>query len=187
MFSFSSFKPRAFSFVIVFSVFYFMLSGLSVDACGGHVDDQTLNDVMVSVGVSREKGIKCSEITNDQFQQIGEAYMSYIHPDSEVHELMDKMMGGEGSESLKSGHILMGRQYLGCINNPSLLGFGAPMMNMSMMGYGFVDYGNNMMYQAGSWGAGSNIIFWVWRALIPLAILAFLVLGIVYLIKKLRK
>ncbi len=74
---------------------------------------------------------------------------------------MDKTMGGEGSESLKSRHILMGRQYLGCINNRSLLGLGAPMMNMSMMGYG-----NNIMYQARSWGVGSNILFWVWRALI---------------------
>lgn len=182
MFSFSNFKLQALNFVIVFSVFYFMLPGLSADACGGHIDNQVLNDVMVSVGVSREKGIKCSEITDDQFQQIGEAYMSYVHPDSEVHELMDKMMGGEGSESLKSGHILMGRQYLGCINNPSLFGFGAPMMNMGVMGYG-----NSMMYQAGGWGVGSNILFRVWQVLIPLAILAFSVLGIVYLIKKLKK
>src|SRR3989344_4266294 len=49
------------------------------------------------------------KLGNEQLEAIGDYYMEQMHP-GESHELMDSMMGGEGSESLKQVHINMAKR-----------------------------------------------------------------------------
>ena len=51
-----------------------------------------------------ESKADCSTLSDSQLEAIGEYYMEQMHP-GESHELMDAMMGGEGSESLRQMHI----------------------------------------------------------------------------------
>ncbi|MBR9707414.1 MAG: hypothetical protein GOV15_03180 [Candidatus Diapherotrites archaeon] len=50
--------------------------------------------------------VPCSELTEAQLERIGDYFMEQQHP-GEQHEMMDAMMGGEGSASLKEAHIRM--------------------------------------------------------------------------------
>ncbi len=102
-----------------------------------------------------ESGIGCDELSNGQLEAIGEYYMEQMHP-GEAHKIMDNMMGGEGSESLKQVHINMAKRLYCNEDVGGMMGGGM----MAMMG-------NNMMgnspgyYGYDSFGYGS---FWniVW-------------------------
>jgi len=50
--------------------------------------------------------VSCDNLSEEQLEEIGDYYMEQMHP-GESHEYMDKMMGGEGSESLRAMHIQM--------------------------------------------------------------------------------
>ena len=127
----------------------------------------------------------CSQLTEAQLESIGDYLMEQMHP-GEAHELMDKMMGGEGSESLKTVHKNMGLNYLGC---SASTGFNPGMMNMmtgnwsnfnnlknynSMMGnFGF----NNMMGWGWGWslfGWVTMILFWVLTVVVIVALIKWL-------------
>jgi hypothetical protein len=92
-----------------------------------------------------ESKISCSELSNEQLEIIGDYYMEQMHP-GEAHEVMDKMMGGEGSDTLKQAHINMARNFY-CGEHDVM---SAGMMNM-MMGTGLKSKGG-MMRMAGSYG-----------------------------------
>jgi len=97
-----------------------------------------------------DSGISCDKLSDEQLEAMGDYYMEQIHP-GEAHELMDNMMGGEGSESLKQVHINMAKR-LYC-NGDVYIGYGmmgsGGMMNMmsrGMMGgypanYDYSNYG----------------------------------------------
>ena len=88
-----------------------------------------------------DSGISCDKLTDEQLEAMGDYYMEQMHP-GEAHEIMDNMMGGEGSESLKQVHINMAKR-LYC-NENVYIGYGmmgGGMMNMMM--------GSGMM---GNWG-----------------------------------
>ena len=53
-----------------------------------------------------DSNISCDKLTDEQLEEIGDYYMEQMHP-GEAHEMMDKMMGGEGSEDLKQMHVTM--------------------------------------------------------------------------------
>lgn len=89
-----------------------------------------------------DSGISCDKLTDEQLESIGDYYMEQMHP-GEAHEMMDKMMGGEGSESLKQMHIQMAKK-LYCNENDEMMG--GSMMNMMM--------GNNMMGSGGMMSGG---------------------------------
>ena len=93
-----------------------------------------------------DSGISCDKLTEEQLEGIGEYYMEQMHP-GEAHEMMDKMMGGEGSESLRQMHITMAKR-LYCNEDISGMMNSGGMMNM-MMGGNMM--GNNMM-QSGMMG-----------------------------------
>ena len=123
-----------------------------------------LNDlkyrILKSQNINSLDQLDCKKVSNDLFENIGDAWMDIrIHNES-AHERMDQMMGGEGSESLKQMHINMGRNYLGCSDNFSGMGmmFGSQNNSkkggLSMMGFG--NYGNMM----GGFGVLGSI-FWI--------------------------
>ena len=109
-----------------------------------------LDEIYQSQNTDAQQGIDCASVSDDQFERLGDAYMETIHPGQE-HEYMDRMMGGEGSESLRQAHIAMGNAYLDCGS-----GYGdtrtMPMMYGNGMGGGYgMYYGGPMM---GGFGFG---------------------------------
>ena len=91
-----------------------------------------------------DSGISCDKLTDEQLEAIGDYYMEQMHP-GEAHDIMDKMMGGEGSESLRQTHITMAKSIY-CNEGSGMMD--GSMMNMMM--------GNNMMGSGmmGNWGYG---------------------------------
>ena len=111
--------------------------------------------------------ISCDELSSDQLELIGDYYMEQMHP-GETHELMDDMMGGEGSESLKQTHIRMAKS-LYCGENNGMMG--SNMMNGE---------GTNMMGYSNGYGMmGSGYFGWTLWSLIYVAITAF-VFGLIF-------
>ena len=133
--------------------------------------------------------VPCSDLTQDQLEQLGDYYMEQMHPGA-AHERMDAMMGGEGSESLRQMHINMAKRFYCGDTTVS----GCPMMGGGMMG-GYGDgmmggYGNGMMgnYQSGSTMMGGlsswNVINSVLFTLLLAALIVLVVFGIVRLSKR---
>ncbi len=132
--------------------------------------------------------ISCAELTSEQFEVLGDYYMEQMHP-GQSHELMDNMMGGEGSETLKQMHTSIA-QRIYC-NNQSV------MMQGNMMGYGMMSgmigmrniiqlKGGKMAYNYGmmsGYGYGMSSFGWITQILIVIA----LVLAIFWLIKQIQK
>src|SRR3990167_6025835 len=56
-----------------------------------------------------DSGISCDKLTDKQLETMGDYYMEQMHP-GEAHEMMDQMMGGEGSKSLKQMHIQIAKR-----------------------------------------------------------------------------
>lgn len=141
--------------------------------------DEIFADIMNSQGISKKSQIECGKVTDEQFEKLGEAVMGLMYPDEREHELMDKIMGGEGSESLKAMHILMGKRYLGCTSG--MMGGMMPMMMGGGMMGNWSNPNNSLMANMmnfSSWGVWSwlgwilMILFWV-----------LIIVGIIALIK----
>ena len=110
-----------------------------------------------------ESKISCDQLNDEQLETIGEYYMEQMHP-GEAHEIMDNMMGGEGSVSLKQVHINMAKR-LYC-NDDVYIGYG--MMGRGMMGgypanYDYTDY-------------GYSTIFWIMLLIVVIALFVWVIL-----------
>ena len=119
-----------------------------------------------------ESKMSCDKLSNEQLEAIGDYYMEQMHP-GEAHDIMDNMMGGEGSESLKQVHINMARRIY--CNENIYIGYGmmgsGGMMNM---------LGRGMM---GNYPAGydySNYGYWNIFWILLLAAVIFLVVWIIH-------
>ncbi len=144
---------------IIFILVIFLLSIAVVLAQESHNSEIEEGKKLV------ESKISCDKLGNDQLEAIGEYYMEQMHP-GEAHEMMDKMMGGEGSESLRQVHITMAKR-LYCNEN-----IGGMMGMMNMMGGGMMGgYPLGYSYANGYWN-----IFWI---LLFTAVI-FLIVWIVY-------
>ena len=130
----------------------------------------------------------CSKLTENELEMIGDYLMEQMHP-GEAHEAMDKMMGGEGSESLRLVHIAMAKR-LYCNDASGSANYG-------MMGYGMMGMGSgqgmvgsiyrggmaNMMMGNGLMGygmTGSGYGFGYWSFLNFLSLV--LVIGLITLV-----
>ncbi len=157
--------------------------------------DDVVQEILQKQNVSGVKDLDCSKISNDEFEKLGEAVMSYMHPNEKEHTAMDDMMGGEGSESLRQAHITMGKRFLGCEGVPGFMGMMEPgMMSSGMMGFDEQNgYGREKFNSERGWmpmmgfGMGPGMgVFGFLGLLTWLALIVFLVLGSIYFYKKLK-
>ncbi len=132
--------------------------------------------------------ISCDKLTDEKLELMGDYFMEQMHP-GESHEMMDKMMGGEGSENLKQMHIQMAKRFY-CNEDAGGM-MGGNMMNM-MMGGNMIGQGG-MMNMMGSGGMmGTSMFGWMWffwliGTGISIAVLVALILLIIWLYKKIMK
>src|SRR3990167_8231874 len=120
---------------------YSLIALLSVGIVFSHGEDELADAKQII-----ENKVPCSELTEDQLEHMGDYYMEQMHS-GEAHELMDKMMGGEGSESLRQMHIAMAKRIY-CYDTSGMANYG--MMGM-MMGGGMMNMaGSGMMGNLGS-------------------------------------
>lgn len=142
---------------------------LSAGAAFSHEDD-TFQEAKELI----KSKIPCSELTEDQLEHLGDYYMEQMHP-GEAHELMDKMMGGEGSESLRQMHIAMAKRlYCDDINGMANYGMMGMMMGGGMMNMAL---GNNM----GS-GMTGNLGYGSWYLSFVNLLYAILLIGLIILV-----
>jgi hypothetical protein len=124
--------------------------------------------------------IPCSELTEEQFEYIGDYYMEQMHP-GEAHEVMDERMGGEGSESLRQMHINMAKSFY--CGESDVMSSG--MMDM-MMGRGMINSGGvtNMMSSEmiGNWGYGSGYLNFI-NILYIILLIGLIILVYLWIIK----
>ena len=125
-----------------------------------------------------DSGVSCNQLTNEQLEEIGDYYMEQMHP-GEAHEYMDRMMGGEGSESLKQAHINIARRIY-CNENVGIGMMGGNMMaGRGITGNSYYqDPQNNNSYQNSS--LGFQIFFYI----ILILVFIVLILLIILLINK---
>lgn len=101
--------------VLLFSLLF---SGalLFADSNGTDEHGKPLNVILQEIrkkqGLGPDGAIDPRTFSEKDLEELGEAIMSVMHPDSKQHEFMDNMMGGEGSESLAAMHKSMGYNYL---------------------------------------------------------------------------
>ncbi len=128
--------------------------------------------------------VSCSSLSQAQLELLGEYYMEQMHP-GDAHEAMDRMMGGEGSDSLRSAHIQMAEVlYCGRADTPATYGgmmgmmpmmgrfaYRNPPVSSDYRGYGMMGgYGGMMGYGT---GGGPDYSLWLpILAVIALAALA---------------
>ena len=152
-----------------------------------------MQEILTAQGVTNRAEVDCQAVSDEQLEQLGDAVMEVMHP-GEQHEIMDQMMGGEGSESLKFMHIRLGQNYLGCANSGNYLGLmGRGLMGGSMMGSGMM--GSNFYPSAGGsfmmskWLGSPAGYSWLGLVGVVNTILvwALLILGILALFKWLTK
>ena len=142
----------------------FLLSTAAVLAQEGHNNEIEEGKKLV------ESKISCDKLSYEQLEAIGDYYMEQMHP-GEAHEIMDNMMGGEGSESLKQVHINMAKRIY-CNDNVyisyGMMGSGG-MMNMmgrGMMGiyptsYAYSNYGYWNIFWILLFAAVIFLIVWI--------------------------
>lgn len=116
----------------------------------GESVEAVLQELLNQQSVSTVQELNLSKVSDDDWERLGDAVMELQHP-GEAHEVMDRMMGGEGSDSLRQMHINMGQAYLGYGSGNGYYGSGM------MMGGGMMGYGNNRNFNApaGMMGFGS--------------------------------
>ncbi len=151
--------------------------------------DKVLNEIMQSQNVSSVDAIDRGKIADEQLERLGDAVMGIMVPSERQHELMDERMGGEGSDSLRAMHIMIGQRYLGFSDGTvpiggmgGMMGFGGGMMNNVNFADVGVERGGgnfmNMMNGFGSSGMGYGL-GWI----IPLIFWALIIFGIVLLVR----
>ncbi|PJC23771.1 hypothetical protein CO058_01695 [candidate division WWE3 bacterium CG_4_9_14_0_2_um_filter_35_11] len=134
-----------------------------------------LKDILKEQNVSTVQKLDVAKVSDTQWEMLGDAVMEIQHP-GQAHEIMDQMMGGEGSDSLKQMHINMGKRYLGYGSN-----------SIGMMGYGNRSFGNTV----GMMGYGNHSSYFgsygILAATTWILVIAFLISGIYFFIKNARK
>lgn len=152
-----------------------------------HADsvETVLQSMLQKQNVATVQELNLSVVSDDEWERLGDAVMELQHP-REAHEVMDTMMGGEGSESLRQMHINMGKAYLGF--GSSAYGPG------TMMGTGMMGYNNSRSYPTagkvgfgGMMGYGNYHGYGILPTLTWILAMVFLASGTYYFLKQANK
>ncbi|RJQ25453.1 hypothetical protein C4577_05525 [Candidatus Parcubacteria bacterium] len=121
------------------------------------------------------KQLECKNLTDDDFEVLGDYFMGQSIGNTERHTAMDQMMKGMmGEQGEEQMHIVIGKRSSGCDPNASFpSGYDFMPMMWWMMGGG----GNPMMGYGG-WG-GFGIMGWIFMIIFWILI----ILGVVALIR----
>lgn len=120
------------------------------------------------------KQLTCNDLSDDNFEALGEYFMGQSIGNTQRHaamnQMMTNMMGEKGEEQM---HISLGKRSSGCDTNASFPPGYNFMPMMGMMGYGGW---NNMMGGWGGFGLGwvFMILFWGLLILGVIALIRFL-------------
>lgn len=160
--------------------------------------DASLQSIIAEIRQEQNLGkndpIECTKVAPEKLEKVGEAVMAYMHPDPKEHELMDTMMGGEGSPMNVYMHRMMGARYLGCYaGERGMMGHGMTgygMLGPSMMGMmpGEETGPENWNTERGRWnmmhmGYGGWLGHWFMGPFIWLLVLAIIGLVVYYAVK----
>ncbi len=128
----------------------------------------------------------CASLNQSQLELIGDYYMEQMHPGA-AHDAMDRMLGGEGSDSLRAANIQMAR-VLYCGDTNATVTYGGMMgMMPALYRFGGAGFGGGMMGSGmmGNWGYGMmGDWWWVLGAAFWLLVFAALVLVVIWLYKQ---
>jgi hypothetical protein len=100
---------------VILMVLFLALGAITLTA---HDNEQEKSIVQILGLIRREQGVRTNreidpgKVSDTLLEELGDAVMSLAHPDQEEHEWMDRMMGGEDSQSLEAMHRAMGYRYL---------------------------------------------------------------------------
>jgi len=94
--------------------------------------DEVVAEILSKQNAATISQLDCTKIFDAEFEELGDAVMERMAGSHELHEQMDAMMGGEGSESLRAMHVTMGANWLGC-GTGSFQGMMGGRMNGGMM------------------------------------------------------
>jgi len=122
-----------------------------------------VQEIQIDQKVEKIEQIDPDQVSNAHLIELGEALMELMVPNERQHELMDEMMGGEGSQSLEAMHRSMGYSYLSGGGEASWRS-GWGMMGQGMMG----NWGGHML--------SASPIIWLLVALLAAAIVLLAVL-----------
>lgn len=100
--------------LFLFLLIAFLSITLPLLADGEHdlTVEKAVENIVRELNLKSSKEIKPDKVPDELLEALGEALMNEMHPDEREHLLMDNMMGGEGSDSLKAMHRAMGYRYL---------------------------------------------------------------------------
>ena len=138
---------------IFFAIIAAVLVNISLVSAHEHSFSETMQLI--------DSGIGCDKLTDEQLEAIGDYYMEQMHP-GKAHEMMDKMMGGEGSESLRQVHITMAKRIYcnedvgGMTGSGGMMGMMGSGGMMGMMNMMRMMMGGNMMNNGGYGMMGNN-------------------------------
>jgi len=136
-----------------------------------------LQGILTAQNVSDISKADCGQVSDKQFEVLGDASMANMHAEEE-HELMDQMMGGEGSDSLQAMHIRMGQGYLGCYS-------GSGVMSGGMMSGGRISGSTgNFSMHGGLTNFSYPIFHYATMILLWLTLLLVIAAAIKYLVKE---
>ena len=78
----------------------------------GRMSDTIINEIKRNQKVDSIGQINPDKVSTELLEELGDAIMVLMIADEEQHAVMDRMMGGEGSEQLSSTHRWLGFNYL---------------------------------------------------------------------------
>lgn len=108
--------------------------------------DAVMSEIRQEQGLKSDENINADKVSASKLEELGDSVMEAMIGNSEVHEQMDKNMGGEGSATLTALHKKIGYNYLVGYPNGMM-----DLMSGDMMG----NYGGGMMGNSGYGMMGS--------------------------------